>query len=260
MASLETIQGQHASIFGEVLWLTSEQVMLSKQRKVLYERHNDKDFFVIKVPYKKEGIRGVMGLSIDISKLKQAERTKSMFTMNMGHEIRTPFCGIITVLELLYAKEKDINKRELLEMSLYSSRRLLDFMNDIQEVSRIGHLPLDDESCDMKVIVKDIVKFLRSSIEMKGLKIEVSCASDDIMINRYRIEKILLNLLGNAVKFTEQGVITVSIKTSPILTIVVSDTGIGIDKKYHEKIFESFFQAVSCYKKVIMQVLEKDFT
>ena len=249
VASLGTIQGQHASIFGEGSWVTSEQVMFSKQREVLYEHHNDKDFFVIKVPCKEEGTRGVMGLSIDITKLKQAERAKSNFAMNMGHDVRTPFCGIVTVLEILYAKEKDIKKKGLLEMSLYSSKRLLKFMNDVQEISQQGHLPLDEELCDMKAMLAGIVLFLMPTTEMKKLEIEVSCTGDEIMINRYRIEKVLLNLLGNAVKFTEQGIIKVSIKTSPLLTIVVSDTGIGIDEKYHEQIFEGFFKVVASYKK-----------
>ena len=249
VASLETIEGKQASMFGEREWLTSERILLSKQREVLYEHYDDKDFLVIKVPYKKEGLMGVMGLSIDVSKLKQAERAKSAFTMNMGHDIRTPFCGIVTVLELLYANERDKNKKDLLEMNLYSSRRLLDFMNDIQEVSRLGHLPLDEELCDLKIILADIVLFLMPATQMKKLKVEVSCTGDVIMINRYRIEKILLNLLGNAVKFTERGTITVSIKTSPILTIIVSDTGIGIDEKHHEQIFDDFFKVVSSYKK-----------
>lgn len=249
ISNLKTIEGQHASIFGDREWLTSKQVIESKEKKVLYEQFNDKDFFVVKVPYKKKGFEGVIGLSIDITRLKQAERAKSNFIMNMGHDIRTPFCGIITVLELLYAKENDTKKKNLIEISLYSCQRLLDFINDVQEIARLGYLPPDDERCDMKALLMEVVQFLTPSKEMKGLKIEVSHTGDSIIINRYYIEKILLNLLGNAVKFTEHGVITVSIKTSPILTIVVSDTGIGIDKKYHQQIFEEFFQVVFCYEK-----------
>lgn len=248
VTNLKTIEGKHASIFGQREWLTSERILQSQQREVLHEHYKDKDYFVIKVPYKKKNFMGILGLSIDITQLKQAERAKSIFTMNMGHDIRTPFCGIITVLELLYAQEQDVKKKELLEMSLYSSRRLLDFMNDIQEVSRLGHLPSEVELCDMKAMAENIAIFLTPSIQLKKLKIKISCKGRAIMMDRYRIEKILLNLLGNAVKFTKQGKITVSIKTSPVLNIVIRDTGIGIDEKHHEEIFEEFFKVVASYK------------
>ncbi|BBB14947.1 Two component system histidine kinase [Candidatus Rickettsiella viridis] len=249
----ETFMGKHLSTWGDENWNNCKKVIETGHEYTEEEIGLDNHIYLTtRKPIPVENgcdIAGVIGLSLDITDRKQAEMTKCEFLMNMGHELRTPFCGIITVLELLYGKEEDLKKKSLLEMSLYSSKRLLKFMNDIQEVSRLGHLPLDEELCNMKEMLANIILFLMPTTEMKKLEIEASCTGKETMINRYRIEKILLNLMGNAVKFTEQGTITVSIKISSMLTIVVSDTGIGIDKKHHEKIFENFFKVVASYKK-----------
>ena len=203
----------------------------------------------MKLPHYRPGFRGVLGLSIDITELEQARRAKDAFIMNMGHDMRTPFCGIIGVLELLNASENDPEKKDLIKTSLMSSERLLSFMEDINQISQVGHVPLTYESFDISDIADDTVLFLKAAIKSKGLRLIKQYGKKIIHSNLFRIKHILLNLLGNAVKFTKRGEILLAINTTlDYLEITVQDTGLGIDKKYHEKIFEECFKVKPSYE------------
>lgn len=195
-------------------------------------------------------INGLIGISMDITERKQAELAKAEFLLSMGHDIRTPFSAILGLLGLLYANELDPEKKEWVEGILHSCEWVLSFMNDIQEIAELGYLPLNYEACDMRAVVDDIVLFSKAAATFKKLIIETHCEVKKVLMDRFRIKKILLNLLDNAIKFTSEGSITITlIQTVSALTISVSDTGMGIDEAYQEKIFEDYFQVVPCYKK-----------
>ena len=92
-------------------------------------------------------------------------------------------------------------------------------------------------------MAEDVLLFLEATVKSRGLDLIKTYEENIVCSNPFRIKHILLNLLGNAIKFTEKGTISLSIKTTPNLVITVQDSGIGIDKEYHEKIFEACFKA-----------------
>ncbi len=200
-----------------------------------------------KVPlFHNEKIVGLIGISMDITKIKQAEIAKEYFIMHMNHDIRTPFYGIVGVLSALESKENDPKKKELIKIGLMSSERLLSFMNDIN--NQVGHISLDYEFFDISQMAGDIVLFLEAAIQAKSLTFIKQCGAQTVYSNSFRIKHILLNLLGNAIKFTERGGVRLVINAQSNLTITVHDSGIGIDKKYHKKIFEEYFKVKPFYK------------
>ncbi len=116
------------------------------------------------------------------------------------------------------------------------------------QLSELGYLPLEYETFDVTQMAEDILLFLEAAVKSKGLNLIKTYSGNRFYSNAFRIKQILHNLLGNAIKFTEKGGIRLSIKTTPNLVIAVQDSGIGIDRQYHEKIFEECFKAKPSYK------------
>lgn len=250
VSNLKAIKGKHVSIFGEKDWLATKEIIESKRSQALYESVDDKDYISFKIPCSQGGFHGVFGMSIDITKLNQAELAKQEFLLSMGHDIRTPFTAIIGLLGLLYANEVNPEKKEWVDGILHSCEWVLSFMNDIQEIVELGYLPLNYKTCDIQAIIEDIVLFSKASATLKKLTIETHCEAAKVLIDSFRLNKILLNLLDNAIKFTPKGSIKVAaVQAASNLILRVSDEGVGIDKPYQEKIFEKCFQVVPCYKK-----------
>lgn len=203
----------------------------------------------MKIPFTKGGFRGVLGFSMDVTALSQAEQAKAEFLMNMNHDIRTPFCGIISIFDSLHTRENDPEKKNWLKSGLQSSKRLLSFMCDICQLSELNHLPLDYETFDIAEIADNVLLFLDGTVKSRGLDVTKQYEGDTVFCsNLFRIKHILLNLLGNAIKFTEKGWVSLSIKIASNLIITVCDSGIGIDREYHKKIFEECFKAKPSYK------------
>ncbi|MES2142704.1 MAG: ATP-binding protein [Pseudomonadota bacterium] len=248
VSDFKEIEGTHVRRFGEKAWETTLKVIKTRKREELYEKKGGKTYYVMKIPYTKGSFRGVLGFSIDITKLEQAKQTKTEFIMNMNHDIRTPFSGIVSVFEILADGERDPKKKEWIKIGLLSSLRLLSFMSDISQLSQLGHLPLDYETFDVTQVADDVLLFLDATVKSRGLDLIKTYHGNMVCSNPFRIKHILLNLLGNAIKFTEKGGISLSIKAASNLVITVQDSGIGIDKEYHEKIFEECFKATPSYK------------
>jgi two-component system, sensor histidine kinase ChiS len=209
----------------------------------------------------------VLELEINNLKSKNIELVrvndlKDDFLANVTHELRTPLYGMIGLAESLMdgiAGQLEEKARYNLSLVINSGKRLTSLVNDILDYSQLKHgdITLNLSSINLHSIVKLIISISMPLIENKDLKIKTSIEPDSFYVNadENRLQQILLNVMGNAIKFTEYGEIEISAKTSPDnndeIIVSIKDTGIGIAKEDQDRIFELFEQAggsISKYK------------
>ena len=183
---------------------------------------------------------------------EQSERVKSEFLANMSHEIRTPMNGIIGMADVLSQAHLDEKSAQCVDIIRNSSAALLKIINDILDLSRIeaGKLSLSDVNFELRTCVDAVVEVMHPSALAKGFPISVQYGTnlpDTVRADDGRLRQILLNLAGNAVKFTDTGSVTLTVdghETDPYrLIIAVQDTGIGLKEIDAAQIFDRFSQA-----------------
>jgi len=187
-------------------------------------------------------------------KAQASERAKHQFLANMSHEIRTPMNAIKGMTDILIRRDPKDDQKEYLDSIKQSSESLLIVINDILDISKIeaGKIELVHEPFQVNDLVRDVHTIMHFKAEEKGLELKMDIPSEPIYVtgDANRLRQILINLIGNSVKFTEKGLVTTTIKSKQVdntlhLHFTVSDTGIGIDNDRLDKIFNSFEQAYS---------------
>ncbi len=207
--------------------------------------------------------RGVILNMINVTDLvaarlaaEDASRTKSQFLANMSHEIRTPMTAILGFSDVLLGNLEEEDNLLAADIIKRNGKHLLSVINDILDLSKIeaGKLEIERLDCSPAAVVADVASLMRVRAEAKGLALEIEHAGgipQSILCDPTRLRQILINLVGNAIKFTETGSIRLvtrlvqSTARPPFLQFDVIDTGIGISRKQASKLFHPFTQADS---------------
>ncbi|HEO65881.1 MAG TPA: PAS domain-containing hybrid sensor histidine kinase/response regulator, partial [Spirochaetes bacterium] len=188
-------------------------------------------------------------------KAEQANQAKSEFLANMSHEIRTPMNAILGFAEILTAKIKNDQYQHYLSSIISSGKTLLTLINDILDLSKVeaGKLSLKYSAVDVRSILKEMENIFSQKVDENNVNFIIDIDSDlpkALLLDETRLRQIFLNIIGNAVKFTESGYIKLAVhtvnpdenKSKLDLKFCIEDTGIGIADDQKETIFESFRQ------------------
>ncbi len=228
------------------------------------EYRSDRDWSVSEI----ELLRGVCAIIsnayerrlIELSLLEERDKAnlanlaKSEFLANMSHEIRTPMNAILGFSETLYEELNDPEHKTMLNSVLSSGRSLLSLLNDILDLSKIesGRMDFTNHPFDLISLINEVILLFRDKTTRKGINILFEKPGgyfpENVSLDEIRVKQVLFNLIGNAVKFTHEGAITISLhyditgRNSASIKCVIRDTGIGIPEDQLEAIFDSFKQ------------------
>ncbi len=195
-------------------------------------------------------------LKIATNKAEAASKAKSDFLSNMSHEIRTPMNAILGFAELLDTQIEDKKQKSFIKTIRNAGETLLFLINDILDLSKIesGKLEIVKHRVNIKELLEESINIFKLQAEQKGLKLELILDENipkSLLLDSFRVKEIIINLIGNAIKFTEDGYIKLIVLVDDIyehkskidLTLKIKDSGIGIEKSNIEKIFNIFEQS-----------------
>lgn len=211
-------------------------------------------------------VAGIVGNTVDITYLKEiqaelndaknkaeaANTLKTAFIRNMEHDIRTPFSGIYSVATVLEESETDNNRKRFLNAIVKCAKELLDYCNGILDFAKIetGILPIIAKKFDLNKLIEGVIAMETPAAEAKKIDIIYEYGKDVPYIligDNYRLQRILLNLTSNAVKFTQEGYVKIKVNLAKklddkklVLRLSIKDTGIGIPQDLQMNVYEKF--------------------
>ncbi|MBW3127677.1 MULTISPECIES: ATP-binding protein [Hymenobacter] len=237
--------------------LTSEENYLLQNGTTIWH-HTTKSLLV-----RNNGARCLLTCSADITELKRAQQaiealvqTKQEFIAKLSHEIRTPLHGVMGLVELLNKSSLSAEQADYVELIEFSTKNLLVVIDDVLDFARmeLGKVHLETISFDVLKTVQNTARSFAANIAEKGLQLRVDepiSLLPPLQGDPHRLHQVLVNLINNAIKFTHQGTITITLEAGEQIgevlpvTFSVTDTGIGIKSSSLDYIFDSFQQADS---------------
>ncbi|MBX6379196.1 MAG: PAS domain S-box protein [Thermoflavifilum aggregans] len=244
---------------------------IDKTEEIIYVNNEPHHFLITKFPLKDEQqkIFGLCGIATDITDLiqyqqqlveakqraEEAEKFQEQFLTTISHEMRTPLQGIVGMTYLLSSSSLTAEQQEFLRSIQEAADTLLTLINDLLDLSKIkaGKLVIEKLPFSLREILQSLDHLFHFRAQEKKLSFDIVCAPDvldQLIGDPHRLKQVLVNLVGNAMKFTETGFIRVEVKALPgetkdnvMLQLAVADSGIGIPADRIQQIFESFTQA-----------------
>ncbi|HNN51149.1 MAG TPA: ATP-binding protein [Pseudomonadota bacterium] len=265
----ETLPGRHASEVMGAAWFADAKERFDaalrnepqRYQRTLQTLNGPLEALISMIPEADDGkVSGLFVLSVDVTQLKEAERgaqaaslAKSEFLANMSHEIRTPLNSVIGYSTLLLDTPLSPDQQEHVSAIRTSGDALLSQINAILDLSKIeaGKLELELIPCELRSAIEDSIEILAEAARKKGLMLSYDLSPDcptQWLCDPGRLRQVLINLIGNAVKFTDAGDVTVRVTpiataTRPQLQFEIEDTGPGINPADVPKLFQPFSQA-----------------
>ncbi len=250
----------------EILKTGLEKINIEEKQRQL----DGKDLFLLtsKVPlYDRDKIAGILGIYVDITPFKEAEqalriekekaeaanRLKSDFILNMQHDIRTPISGIYGMTKLLIDMKISPDIKSQLTEVAHAAKELLDYCNDILDFTHVeyGSRPVVNQPFSLKQLISSVLQMQMPAARLKKIRLSMQYGKKvpDVMLgDAYRIKRVFINLISNAVKFTSQGYVKTSIRSEKqtlttreqVICFSIADSGIGIPPEKIEFIYEKF--------------------
>jgi PAS domain S-box-containing protein len=247
----EVIQGHGVTAYEEqVNYLGGSYTLLTRRFPITDERNAIAGIGVISMDITQR-MHTEQELRIAKLEAEAANRAKSLFLANMSHELRTPLNSIIGLSELTFEQAEEHEDRETAEIMqrvVNAGRHLLSLINDILDISRIesGRIELHTEVVHVQTLLETVINSMHPLAKANGNKLllEIAPGVDSVCVDVTRLRQVVLNLIGNAIKFTRNGEVKVKVSSQhEQLQIVVADTGIGMTPEQLQRIFEPFEQA-----------------
>jgi PAS domain S-box-containing protein len=276
------IIGKHSlDIFSKSAWENSQKVIETGNPLTVEETHlnkeGDKSYFLsMKSPMKdcNGKIVGVVNIAMDITERKSmemnlrqlkeaaelADKVKTEFLTNMRHDLRTPLSGIVTISEFLENSETESTKKSYIQDIKECAESMLTHLNELLDHIKVesGEYSLVEKKFNIHEVLKDVYQMMLPSANSKGLEftLHLEYIPSDLISDSTRIQRILINLISNAIKFTEKGHVRIFINWKysengkGVLEFIIDDSGIGIPEDKKEMVFEKFYRLNPSYEGV----------